>query len=585
MRAKTEMPQTKREARGGLKLLCALLVCILMSGALLLAASATEAPTAAPESTVAPEGTASATLSSDDMKALSANISVAAGDKKAEDTRTPRDKMTAAYFAGDLAGASAAVKEANEAAKKNAVGGIDYDKLTLTDIGDLVNEMKIRVDLEKPTGIFAAIQLAAGSVLSWFTMIVGGNYILGLLIFALAIELIMLPLSIKRQKTSIRQASLRPKEMAIRKKYAGRDDNVTKQKINTEIQELYQKEGYNPMSGCLPSLIQLPVIFILYAVVIDPIVYVMKFSSQLSGALLTFVNTSEAAGGLGAAVSSSRGTIEIASIIKDYGQVFFDKLSNFSYFTNGSEIASALEGASWPNFSLFGVNLGIVPSLKEFGWLWLIPILTFAAYFGSMKLTRKLTYQPVGADQATGCSNNVMDIVMPLFSVYICFVVPAALGVYWIFKSVISTGINFVLSRAMPLPQFTDEDYKAAEREIKGKAPAPSQRIGASGKAARSLHHIDDEDYEDTRQQALERKAKLEALEAEEQQKAEAAQNARVESGLMKNEDDRPQLTLKELRQKVKEKKRLDAEAKKAGKDKSDDDAGDQNGSPDGKKQ
>ena len=90
-----------------------------------------------------------------------------------------------------------------------------------------------------------------------------GNYLLVLLIFAVLVEILMLPLGIKQQKNSIKQARLRPKEMAIRKKYAGRTDAVTQQKMQAEIQELYRKENFNQFAGCLPMLIQLPIILIL----------------------------------------------------------------------------------------------------------------------------------------------------------------------------------------------------------------------------------------------------------------------------------------------------------------------------------
>ena len=95
----------------------------------------------------------------------------------------------------------------------------------------------------------------------------------------------------------------------------------------------------------------------------------------------------------------------------------------------------------------------------------------------------------------------------------------------------------------MPLPVFTEEDYKAAEREIiKGKS-SRGNRPGPSGRPVRSLHHIDDEDFEDTRAKALERKARLEAYERE---FAEQEAAKRRPSG-MKNEDDRPMLSLSDI--------------------------------------
>ena len=559
------MPQTKKVATVAFKLLCAALICVTLLSCFGISAFATEEDAASTDTvTAAPAPAEERTLSKTQLEDLAALISAAEADTKAEDTRTPRDQFTAAYLAGDVAAAVAVVKSVNEGEKKNSVAGVDYDNLNSADVEELVKAMKTEVSMDKPTGIFAKIQLAAGSVLSWFTMIVGGNYVLGLLIFAVIFELITLPIAIKQQKNSIKQASLSPKEKAIRKKYAGRDDQVTKQKMATEIQEMYQKEGYNPASGCLPMILQLAVVMILYQVVVDPLVYVMKFSKEMSTALVTFINTSEASGGLGLSFQASRGTIEVASLIKEYGAEFFEKLREFVYFSNGEEIADALQGVTFPNFNLFGLNMGNIPTITKPSWLWAIPVLTFVVYFGSMKLTRKLTYQPQVQDKATGCSNNVMDITMPLFSVYICFVVPAALGIYWMFKSILSTVARIIMTKVMPVPTCTEEEYKAAEKEIlKGKSAA-APKPGSSGKVVRSLHHIDDEDFEDTREAALARKAKLEEQEKAEEEAKQAKQQRLADSSLIKNEDDRPQLSIKDLKKKVKEAKQQQAAEKKA---------------------
>ena len=94
-----------------------------------------------------------------------------------------------------------------------------------------------------------------------------------------------------------------------------------------------------------------------------------------------------------------------------------------------------------------------------------------------------------------GCSNNMMDITMPLMSVYITFITPAAIGIYWIFKCIIGVLKQFVLHKLMPLPTFTEEDYKRAEKELKGKARSTVYQEAPQNRGpARSLHHIDDED-------------------------------------------------------------------------------------------
>lgn len=520
-------------------------------GSLSVFATETEAPTADSVVTVTE---AAATLTSDGVKNIGDIVKNAAAADKTSDT--PRAKLTAAYLAGDLELAKAAIKEANDAQKNPLT--ISYDTMNLADVELIINQMKDTVDLEKSGG---AIKNVCGAILRWITTVLGGgNYIWGLLIFALVIEVALLPIQIKQQKNSIKQASLRPKEMAIRNRYKGRNDQVTKQKMTQEIQDLYQREGFNPAGGCLPMLVQLIIIMMLYAVVIDPLVYCMDLSTGVSNALMQFVNAPASAGGLGMAITSNRGTIEIASLIAENSD-FFDKLEVFSYFTNGEAIRAAVEGATIPNFNLFGLNMGLVPSLNSFDLLLLIPVLTFFVYFGSMKITKKLTYQPVEQDQAAGCSNNMMDVIMPIFSAYICFIVPAALGIYWMFKSVLSTIIKIILTKVMPVPTFTEEDYKAAEKEMKGKAverPASGvNRTTASGKPVRSLHHIDDEDFDDTREKALARKA---AAEEAERRAAEEAESRAKASGV-KSEDDRPMLSFKDMLKKKKDEK-ADSEEK-----------------------
>ncbi|MBR4872597.1 MAG: membrane protein insertase YidC [Clostridia bacterium] len=344
---------------------------------------------------------------------------------------------------------------------------------------------------------------AIGKFLAWLDSAVG-NYVVALFIFAVIVELLMLPFGLRQQKNSIKQASLRPKEMAIRKKYAGRNDQPTQQKMMQEIQEMYQKEGYNPMGGCLPLLIQFPIIIILYNVVINPLRYIMGVSKEAVSALVEFAGAAVDKGGLGLNVSRQN-TIGLIDYIEkaDKAQLsesikaFFSASESVNGETVWAEIESAFAGYT-PDFSLFGLNLGETPSLGNPSFLWVIPVLTFVVYFFSMKLTRKLTYQPTTAnDPQAGCSNKIMDFSMPLMSVWISFVVPAAIGVYWIFKSILSTLKQFILSRVMPVPTFTEEDYRAAEKEMKGKAKnQPTRNYIPSGEKPRSLHYIDADDDE-----------------------------------------------------------------------------------------
>ena len=384
----------------------------------------------------------------------------------------------------------------------------------------------------------ATIYSTIGAFLGWLDKLTG-NYVVALLLFAVIVEILLLPLGIKQQKNSIRQAKLRPKEMAIRKKYAGRNDQATQQKVTMEIQELYQRENFNPMGGCLPLLIQLPIILILYNVVVNPMRHLLGMTNEMIQTVQSYLTTAVADGGLGLELAGkSSGTIELLSKIDSLGLEALKGLSEFTHTVDGtthlgSDAYAALAAAfekGLPDFNFLGMNLGDIPKLTEPSLLWIVPILTFVSYFASMKITRRFTYQPTtGNDQQVACSNKIMDLSMPAMSVYFTFIMPAAIGVYWIFKSILTTIKQIALHKIMPVPQFTEEDYRAAERDLAGKAgkkaaeesndapSAPANRAAQGGIApVRSLHHIDDEDFEDTREQAEIRKRLIE----EAQQKA-----------------------------------------------------------------
>ena len=377
--------------------------------------------------------------------------------------------------------------------------------------------------------IWDIINIPMGYVMRFLNNIAGNQYIIALFLFAIVIEIILVPMGIKQQKNSIKQAKLRPKEMAIRKKYAGRDDQVTRQKVQTEIQELYQKEGYSPFSGCGPMLIQLPVLMALYYIVLNPMKYICRLSTDAINNVITVVKGFNL--NPDATYDTTR-TInlmdDVRNIINTHGMEPFKNIEGFS-----DKISSA---ADLPELSVFGLNLAGTPSFTNFNWLMLIPVLTFAAYFFSMKMTRKFQPNPMQDAQA-GCSNKMMDLMMPLMSVWICFMVPAAIGVYWIFKSLIGVLKQFILNKAMPLPKFTDEDYKAAEKEYASKPEKSVRRTNSSGKPVRSLHHIDDEDFPDTAQAAAERRARLEAAEKAEADKSETDKKGSIVEAAPLKED------------------------------------------------
>ena len=155
------------------------------------------------------------------------------------------------------------------------------------------------------------------------------------------------------------------------------------------------------------------------------------------------------------------------------------------------EYAPALENAVLPNFKVGPFDLSQVPSLS-WNWLLVIPILTFVVMVASQKITQHYTYQaPETKDAQNAMSMKIMTWTMPLLTVYIEFQMAAAIGVYWIFRQVLYTVERIVLSKVMPIPKFTEEDYKEAERQ----ANLSKKQQKKEKKQVRSLHHIDDEEY------------------------------------------------------------------------------------------
>lgn len=273
----------------------------------------------------------------------------------------------------------------------------------------------------------------------------GHSYLLALFLFALAMKLLLLPFGIKQQKNSIKQAKMRPKEMAIRNKYKGRNDKKTQQKLQEEIMLLYQEEKINPMSGCLPLLIQMPILFALYGVITKPITYISDFS----GFLLKNVKSTE--------IDIISTVVKDADKIKDFFTL--DNLNTAKLVENFKEINSS--------FRVFGLDLIEHPDFK---WpLILIPILTFVFAFGSTKLIRKFTYQPTAADSSTQASLTMMDWMMPLLSVYISSQLSSAIAVYWIFQNILSALQQILLYKLYPVPVVTEEQIREAELQLKGK--------------------------------------------------------------------------------------------------------------------
>ena len=356
-----------------------------------------------------------------------------------------------------------------------------------------------------------------GSMLSAFEFITGG-YALALLLYALVFKIVFLPFSIKQQKTQIKMAKLQPKINLIKAKYKGRNDQRTMQKQQQEIMELQRQEGANPLSGCLPLLIQLPLIILLFNVITAPLSYIAKPTEAFEDVdkneiiLNVYKEVTDNPEIDALTEIPSRSEIDIISRIyryvddgiivdKDGKEVPIYDVEHNSLVTVEQRIAVienlGLDYDSIPNFKLFGVNLAVTPNEAGFSLLWLIPVLAALSQWGSMWLTRKFNgTNPMQAQDAqTQASMRIMDLVFPGLTLWMAFSFSGMLGIYWIFQALLGLLQAFILSRVMPLPKYSEDELKAMRKAEKEVEKAQKEAAKTQPKY-RSLHYIDDDDYD-----------------------------------------------------------------------------------------
>ena len=327
------------------------------------------------------------------------------------------------------------------------------------------------------------------------------NYVISLLLFALAFQLVLFPLGIQQPKNMVKQAMLRPQEMAIRKKYAGRNDQATMRKMQNELLTLQQKNGYSPLAGCLPMLVQMIIIFPLYWVVIRPLQYCggLTYSNCYRLAQIFELEFNKKG-----QPASNTFQIDLAEKLSQSGWKETIQNSGNIYDSEGVNVIEAVEnmmtrfGGDVPNATLFGVDVGIDPfgALRTASWwLILIPIINLALTYVSQFVSKKPNYQSVQQETQQGAdSMKLMMYTLPLMTFFVTATFSSAIGIYWIFRTILSMGQQFLLFKLFPYPKFTEEDYKKAEKEFKKGITTPASSRNIPDRPYRSLHHIDDDE-------------------------------------------------------------------------------------------
>lgn len=287
-----------------------------------------------------------------------------------------------------------------------------------------------------------------GTPMGWIYNVVQ-NYGLAIILFTILLKVLLFPFSMKQQKSSLAMVRMRPYQEELAKKYG-----ADRQRYSEELQKLYQREGYNPMSSCLPMLIQMPLLFMMYTVIRRPLTFMAGWS------LTEIWNTAVAE--LGTTVTSAGTTI-----LDNMGKLQITA-ENFNRYE--SQILSALKNPPL-NTTFFGLDLAQVPQevWKTTFVILLIPALSGITSFLVSYISQKLNpAQQASGDASVASTNKTMMFVMPLMSVWIAFGYPAGLGLYWLTSNILSIFQTLILHKIY--------DPKKVEAEVQAKIAAEKQK-------------------------------------------------------------------------------------------------------------
>lgn len=234
------------------------------------------------------------------------------------------------------------------------------------------------------------------------------NYGLSLVIFILVTKIALFPISVKQQKSTVRMSKMTGKQQELQKRY-GKD----KQKYQEELMKLYEEEGYNPMSGCLPMIIQMVLLFGIVDVIYRPLKHLLHVSQDMIAQATSLLQEI-----MGKPVS----TTEIAIITEiQNGSTAFDSIF-------GSDLIYKIQNF---NMEFLGINMGAVPQWNNL--LVIIPIISGITALASTLISMKIQERN-GQSMQKGMKMTMY--IMPLFSVWIGFSMPAGVGLYWILSNV-----------------------------------------------------------------------------------------------------------------------------------------------------
>ena len=330
-----------------------------------------------------------------------------------------------------------------------------------------------------------------------------GNYGLSLILFSFLVNLVLMPFMAKSKKSMMRTTRLQPRIQELQRRHEG-----NQQKLNAEMQKLYQEEGFNPASGCLWSLLPLFLLFPLYSIIRLPITRMMMADASVVDSLSELFTEQ---------VSS------LSARAAGYKEIILTNLAHANWSSIPEELKT--KGLMDINLNFLGVPLGDTPDWHTIftgPWTWaaiglfLIPFVSAGLSWVSMKVSTAIN--PTTANDAQSQSmNQSMNLMMPLMSVVFCFMMPAAMGIYWIANSVFGMARDYVLTKYYKKQlDIEDAERLAArsqrEKELEAKREE-TERLKAEGKTEVNANTSKKKLQASEKQQNAERRAAAEKAE------------------------------------------------------------------------
>lgn len=260
------------------------------------------------------------------------------------------------------------------------------------------------------------------------------NYGIAIIIFTILLRIVLLPLNVKQQKTMSKSSKIQEEIRELQNKYKNNPE-----KLNQETMELYKRENMSPLSGCLPSIVQLLVILSVFWLVSQPLTYMKK------------INNNESYNQYKTEIEQS--TTKIAykeiSIInkaeKDYKEIQ-EKLNSDEEIENREELENKLKELQELklNMNFLGLDISKVPSQSINDWkVYIIPALYVVTTFISMKLTtnmnkknKKENDEKSETEESMEQMSKTMSLMMPIMSISIAFMAPLGLALYWLVSNI-----------------------------------------------------------------------------------------------------------------------------------------------------